>query len=654
MDRSSFTPEKVEPLSSFLDQDALNPAQREAVTFSGGPVLVVAGAGTGKTRTLVYRVAYLVERGVDPESILLLTFTRKAAREMMERAARILDSRCQMVSGGTFHSFANLILRRYASYVGYPSSFTIADRSDAEDILNLIRTELGFHKEKTRFPKKRTLLNMISRTANCRFSLEEVIAKEYPQYEPFSSEIHKIAEEYKRFKQERAIMDYDDLLTLLRDLLRNEPEVRQRLSWTYQHILVDEFQDTNHIQAEIAALLASEHGNIMVVGDDCQSIYSFRGADFRNIMDFPKLFPGCRIITLEQNYRSTQPILTFTNAIIENAKEKYSKKLFSRLSGGSKPVYVRPASELQQALYVLNKIREHLEAGVPAHQIAVLFRAGWHSNDLEILLNKHGLAFVKYGGLKFVETAHVKDVLAFLRAALNPYDAVSWHRILLLLDGIGPTTARKIAETIREEGSFDALLSPAFSKRKYGPSLAAFHQAITHLRSSDGPVSQKIEHALELYRPLLENTYDDAHKRLPDLLSLVQMAERYDRLEAFVTDLTLEPPDNNPDNARRGSDGSDRLVLSTIHSAKGLEWDVVFILYLVDGHLPSSYALADEKAIEEERRLFYVAATRAKRHLYLLAPKVKGGHSFYSLSTGGPSRFLFELGTLGSLTRRDG
>ncbi|SHF83830.1 DNA helicase-2 / ATP-dependent DNA helicase PcrA [Desulfacinum infernum DSM 9756] len=631
---------------------ALNEAQYRAVTHPGGPLLVIAGAGTGKTRTLVYRVAYLVERGVDPRSILLLTFTRKAAQEMMERASRILDARCEMVAGGTFHSFANLTLRRYGSLLGYPASFTIADRSDAEDLVNLIRTELGFHKNKARFPKKRALMNIISRAANCQVPVGTVLAEEYPQYEDLAPEIEKIAETYALYKQERAVMDYDDLLTKCRDLLRDHPDVRRRISWTYEHILIDEFQDTNAVQAEIGAFLASEHGNIMAVGDDCQSIYSFRGADFRNIMDFPKRFPDCTVVTLEENYRSTQPVLSFTNAVIQNAREKYSKQLFTRTAGGTKPVYARPSSEIAQALYVLQKIQKHLQDGVPAHEIAVLFRAGWHSNDLEVLLNKNGIPFVKYGGMKFIEAAHIKDVLAFLKAALNPADAVSWHRILLLIEGVGPTTAKRLAESVHKKG-LEALVSKPLQKRKYAATLQAFHDTMTRLAAGREPVSEKMEAVLTTYQPLLEAKYDDAPKRTPDLRSLAQMAERYESVEALLADLTLESPEQalaGEDTPRRRKD---HVVLSTIHSAKGLEWETVFIIYLVDGHLPSSYALNDDDGIEEERRLFYVAATRAKRHLYLVAPKVQGPASFYSLATGGPSRFLFEIGRLGELVRRE-
>ncbi|SMC27209.1 DNA helicase-2 / ATP-dependent DNA helicase PcrA [Desulfacinum hydrothermale DSM 13146] len=631
---------------------ALNPAQYQAVTHPGGPLLVIAGAGTGKTRTLVYRVAYLVEQGVDPRSILLLTFTRKAAQEMMERASQILDARCAMVAGGTFHSFANLILRRYGSHVGYPASFTIADRSDAEDILNLIRTDLGFHKDKARFPKKRALMNIISRAANCQMSVGQVLAQEYPQYEALEPEIEEIARTYARYKEERAIMDYDDLLTKCRDLLRDHPPVRQRLSWTYAHVLIDEFQDTNAVQAEIGAFLASEHGNIMAVGDDCQSIYSFRGADFRNIMDFPKRFPGSTVITLEENYRSTQPILSFTNAIIENAREKYSKRLFTKAEGGAKPIYTRPPSELAQALYVLQRIQTHLQEGVPPHQIAVLFRAGWHSNDLEVLLGKHGIAFVKYGGMKFIEAAHIKDVLAFLKATVNPADTISWHRILQLLEGVGPVTAKRLAENVKEKG-LESLVSKSLGKRKYGQSLRILHDTMTQLTTGGEPVSQKIEAVLTAYQPLLEAKYDDAPKRIPDLRSLQLLAERYENLETLLADLTLESPEQALARENGPRHRKDHVVLSTIHSAKGLEWHTVFIIHLVDGHLPSSYSLHDEDAIEEERRLFYVAATRAKCHLYLVAPKVQGQASFYSLATGGPSRFLFEIGRLGKLVRRD-
>ncbi len=631
----------------------LNEAQYKAVTTLLGPQLVIAGAGTGKTRTLVYRVAYLVERGSDPRSIVLLTFTRKAAQEMMHRASLILDARCAMVSGGTFHSFANLMLRRYAVTLGYSSNFTIVDRSDAEDILNLLRTERGFHKDKKRFPRKNALLNMISRAANTGLPLDQVVTEDYPQFLERSEDIARLAEAYAAYKRKRSIMDYDDLLIQFRRLLKEDENVRNRICRQYDFFMVDEFQDTNRVQGEIARLLASEHHNLMVVGDDSQSIYSFRGADFRNIMEFPKHFPDCIVTTLEQNYRSTQPILSLTNAIIANARQKYSKNLFSLIPGDTKPVYVRPASEVDQARFVSAKVRELLARGIPASDIAVLFRAGWHSNELEIHLQQVGLPFVKYGGVKFVEAAHVKDVLAICRAAMNPRDAIAWHRVLPFIEGIGPVTSRKIIQAMVDSAvGTDALLDSAFSGKKYGEDLKRLHETLQQVTAPNTGPSEKIGTILDYYDPILKRLYDDAHKRANDLTSLVQIAKNYSSLEALLSDLVLDPPERSLAGVREKEPQEGRIVLSTIHSAKGLEWHSVFIIHLVDGYLPSSYAFSSEDALEEERRLFYVAATRAKRNLYLSSPKVTGRGSFYAMDPGGPSRFLFEIKNLGVLVQR--
>ena len=631
----------------------LNPRQLQAVTTIEGPQLVIAGAGTGKTRTLVYRVAYLVERGVSPESVLLLTFTRKAAQEMMRRAATMLDARCALVTGGTFHSFANLVLRRYAPEFDFSSRFTIVDRSDAEDIVNLIRTELGLQGKDRRFPRKSALVNIFSRVVNTGKSYEQVLEEEYPQFSDELEAIAQVAAAYTAYKQRHAVMDYDDLLVHLARLLREKDTVRKRLSNDHRYVMVDEFQDTNPLQAEIAYQLASEHRNIAVVGDDAQSIYSFRGADFRNIMDFPKRFPDCLITTLEQNYRSTQPILSLTNAIIANAREKFTKQLFSQLPGGRKPVYLRPAGTEQQAVRVVQEIRRLRGDGVAAGEIAVLFRAAWHSNELEVMLKRGGIEFIKYGGLKFVESAHIKDLLALLRVLFNPRDGVAWYRILLLIEGIGPTSAKQIIARIVGAGEgFEALTHKTFAKRKYGKDLGALRAALEQVGEPGVTPTTAVTALMDHYRPIMEQKYDDAHKRVNDLASLIQIADNYTSLEALLSDLTLEPPEQALAGRAAASDGADRIVLSTIHSAKGLEWHSVFIIHLVDGYLPSSYAFYKTDSLEEERRLFYVAATRAKENLYLIAPQTASGNSFYNPDIGGPSRFLHEIQDLKTLTKR--
>lgn len=629
----------------------LNEAQLKAVSHMEGPHLVIAGAGTGKTRTLVYRVAFLVEQGVDPRSILLLTFTRKAAQEMMQRSSRILDDRCSRVSGGTFHSFGNMVLRKYGRYLGYSPSYTILDRSDAEEILGMLRTDLGLNQLKTQFPRKEALMNTFSQSANTGESISEVLRKQYPRFLLHETEVLKVFDEYALFKQARSMMDYDDLLVNLRKLLQEHEHVRTRLSETYQFIMVDEYQDTNRLQSEIVRLLASEHQNVMVVGDDSQSIYSFRGANFRNIMDFPAHFPGCTVTTLEQSYRSTQPILSLTNAIIANAKEKFSKHLHSERGGRQKPIYLRPKSQYHQARFVSEEVAKLIGNGSRISDIAVLFRSGWHSNELEVDLSSRGIEFVKFGGIKFSEASHVKDVLAFLRIGFNRQDTLAWRRVLMLLDGVGGATAKKIFDLITEKGDgIDALLSDGVSKKKYGGELRALHELVVRVSTAELDLKDEVRLVLDFYEPYFERKYEDFDARKNDLDSLIQIAERYESVEKFLSDLTIEPPDSGQARRRAIQADGGRLVLSTIHSAKGLEWEHVFLIHLVDGCLPSSYSLFKEESIEEERRLFYVAATRAKQSLYLIAPKIEGGNEFTAF--GGPSRFLFELRDLGKLTQR--
>ncbi|RJP54657.1 MAG: ATP-dependent helicase [Deltaproteobacteria bacterium] len=626
-------------------EDELNESQLKAVEVVEGPILVIAGAGSGKTRTLVYRVARLVEEGVNPEHILLLTFTRKASHEMLRRASAILDERCGKVSGGTFHSFANTILRRYANLIGFNNNFTILDRGDSEDVINLIRAQFGFHKKELRFPRKQAVTNVISKSINKGCSIEDVLTEDYPQFAENSNDLQKIHEEYKRYKKAKSIMDYDDLLIYLKILLQDNDDIRAKLSNFYRFIMIDEYQDTNRLQANIVRLLASEHQNIMAVGDDSQSIYSFRGANFRNIMDFPKIFPGTKIITIEQNYRSTQSVLDLTNEIIERAKEKYSKTLFTRKEGRRKPAFIETQNENYQSKFIIQRISELREEGVPLNNIAVLFRAAWHSNDLEIELASHSIPYVKYGGFKFIETAHAKDVIAHLRIVFNPLDSISWHRALLLIEGIGPKIANDItSEIVDNKRGLHFLRENRFMEKKYHKDLSRLSSTIEWISDNETVPAEQIRILLEYYKPLLENKYDDFNKRLNDLYSLVKICERYNNLEQFLVDVTLEPLEMSQTDA--GITDKENLTLSTIHSAKGLEWHTVFIIFLVDGYLPSSYSLDDEESIEEERRLFYVATTRAKENLYLIKPEIEySPRNYFSQSYSGfsrVSRFLSE------------
>jgi len=597
----------------------LNPAQLEAVQSMAGQYLVIAGAGSGKTRVLVYRVANLVEKGIRPDEILLLTFTRKAAEEMLRRSSLLLDERCKKVAGGTFHSFANSVLRKYAKVLGLSNSFTILDRTDAEDAINLIRTQLGFNKTDKRFPRKRAITEVISFSVNKSEKIEDVLYDEYPQFIEFSEEIEKINQEYKKYKLSKSLLDYDDLLVYLKTLLEDHENVRFALANKYKFIMVDEYQDTNKLQAHIVCLLSSEHKNVMVVGDDSQSIYSFRGANFKNIMDFPKIFKDARIITLEENYRSTQPILNMTNEVIRFAEEKFEKNLFTRKQGAKLPVFVDARDENRQSKFIVDKILELREEGIELGDIAVLFRSGWHSNDLEVELANRNIPFMKYGGMKFVEAAHIKDVIAYLRIVHNRSDQISWHRALLLLRGVGPKTAGRIISEVvanRESLVIDKKLLDKISGLDELLKLLRRIDIARHLPASI------IHTFLKYYQPLLREKYDDFNRRLNDLDSLERIASRYKSLEQFLTDMALEPPERSIVEAGLKDKDDSALTLSTIHSAKGLEWHSVFVIYVAEGHLPSYLSLEDKDAIEEERRLFYVAVTRAKENLFLLKPHI--------------------------------
>ncbi len=621
----------------------LNEQQHRAVVSTQGPYLVIAGAGSGKTRVLVYRTAHLVSEGVPPDNILLLTFTRRASTEMLSRASLILDDRCQEVSGGTFHSFANMILRRYGDRMELARNFSILDAGDAEQLVSQIRTERRLQKLDKRFPKKGTIYDVISKSVNKGMTIEEVLFQEYPQCSEWTEVLEAVKEEYIRQKRMIGALDYDDLLVFLRDLLQNHAEVRERLSRHYRYLMIDEYQDTNRIQAQIVRLLAATHDNVMAVGDDCQSIYAFRGAQFRNIMDFPKMFPGAEVIMLEENYRSSQPILDLTNELIQSARERFDKVLFTRKPGQSRPVYADLLDEHAQSRFVARQIAALREEGVPLGEIAVLFRSGWHSNDLEVELARARIPFVKYGGQKFVEAAHVKDVLAYLQIVQNPLNQVAWMRVLLLLPGIGPKSAAGIVARIIER---QGRVAEAIGDIKRDAQVIRLMECVIQLGSSPDRPSALLDAVLEHYHPLLADHYDDADKRVNDLESLQRVVGRYATLEEFLVDMTLEPPEKALVERERFQRETKSLTLSTIHSAKGLEWDTVFLIHLCEGSLPSYQSFDDQEALEEERRLFYVAATRAKSRLFLLRPqmntsaraRIDAGGAVYTRA----SRFLGE------------
>ena len=616
----------------------LNPQQYAAVTAVDGPALVIAGAGSGKTRTLVHRVAYLIDSGVDPAHILLLTFTRKSAEEMLERVGALIGSRSQRVCGGTFHSVANMLLRRYGRVLGIEPGFTIMDRGDAEDLIALLRAQLGLNEKDKRFPRKGTIAEIYSKCENTLRGLEDIVLDEFSHFADHLEALAKLQRAYQLAKRQRQLLDYDDLLVLLRELLTKDEQVRQTISQQFRYILVDEYQDTNRLQAELIRKLAATHDNVMVVGDDSQSIYAFRGATFRNIMEFPSWFPGATIYKLEENYRSTQPILSLANDIIQEAPEKYTKHLFTRKLDGPLPALVEAGGENAQSRFVAQKILELREEGVPLSEIAILVRSSFHSFDLEIELSRSGLPFVKRGGIKFIEAAHVKDLLAHLRVVVNPQDAVSWHRVLMLVEGVGPKKAQDlVAAMMRVTNPYQALRG---SGGRSGKGLSALADVLESLAVSDDlSPTEQVNRVYEYYLPILKDHHDDYPKRIRDLDHLHTIAESYPGLTEFLADLALAPPDGSAREVESVGRDDEQVVLSTIHSAKGLEWQCVFLLWVVDGKFPSVFSFNSDEELEEERRLMYVAVTRAKRHLFLTYPiNVYDKSSGMLLSK--PSRFL--------------
>lgn len=617
------------------EQD-LNEAQLEAVQSKEGPVLVIAGAGSGKTKTLTYRVARLIEDGIKPENILLLTFTKKAAAEMLSRATLVLDSRCEKVAGGTFHSFANIILRKYSKFLGLKNNFTIMDRADCEDIINHIVGKM-FPKKEKRFPKKSTILDMYSKSVNKVTPTKIIIEEEFPQFAHCTDKIIEVHKAYVCYKRENSVLDYDDLLLYVKLLLENNEQIRKKLSNEYKYIMVDEYQDTNTLQADVIKLLASEHNNIMAVGDDAQSIYSFRGANYRNILDFPKLFENTKIIKLEQNYRSTQNILKLANAIIDKAKEKYTKKLFSDIVSPQVPAMICAKDTQMEADFICQRVLELLDEDVNLSDICVLTRNARMSFNLEIELSKRAIPYQKFGGPKFMETAHIKDIVAHLRVILNPDDIISFNRILLLLKGIGASTVNNIMPVLKGNLNPDVKLLPSNKMSSLSPLLVTLEKVRASLPKKKP--SEVVEEIIRYYRPILKDKYDDFSKREKDLDHFEYLATQYSNLEDFLSDLALEPPDASVEGMYKNNSDDEALTISTIHSAKGLEWDSVFIIGAVDGRFPSAYSFNSEEEMDEELRLMYVATTRAKNNLYITYPVDMYDYSM-NMVLSKPSRFL--------------
>ena len=619
----------------------LNPAQLEAVTAPDGPVLVIAGAGSGKTRTIVHRLAWLAEQGVPASDMLLLTFTRKASREMLLRATDLLGYSIGGVHGGTFHSFAFSVLRQYRP-AWAEGPVTVMDSADSASAIQQCKERLKVGKGDRSFPKTQTIIGLLSKARNKEISIGDVLQRDAQHLLPHADALESIGEAYRGYRRQHGLLDYDDLLFELEDLLKGDPEagregLAERFRERYRYIMVDEYQDTNRVQARLVRLLAGEAGNVMAVGDDAQSIYAFRGADVRNILDFPKLFPGTRVIRLEENYRSTQPVLDVANAVLAPASEGFRKNLFTTKENTPKTPrvrLVRPMSDLTQANVVAARVEELLDR-YQAKEIAVLFRAGYQSYHLEVALSKRGIKFRKYGGLRYAEAVHVKDVVAFVRLAINPLDMPSFERVAGLSKGVGTKTAEKIYH-VAAQGDFDALRKAC---TKY-PDLWSDMLLLDKLREHNLTPAALIEMVIEHYTPRLQAIFpDDWPRRQQGLSELAHIASAYTDLEQFVADLSLETPEDDADEF----DEAGRVVLSTIHSSKGLEWDAVILLDLVEDRFPSRHALVRPEDFEEERRLMYVACTRAREDLELFVPA-----TLYSRQNGGnepatPSPFVREL-----------
>jgi DNA helicase-2/ATP-dependent DNA helicase PcrA len=608
-------------------KEELNQTQYEAVTTTAGPLLVIAGAGSGKTRVIEYRVLNLVQSKINPESILLLTFTRRAAQEMLSRASRH-DESCKRVNGGTFHSFAYRMLRIYGKAIDLAPSFSILDESDAEEAINRCAVKLGVYDvklgKKKKFPKKETLKAIFSAVINKGFPIKDIIQKEYRQFNEYVADIENIRKEYSLYKEAKQYLDYDDLLLYLTFLLKDK-EVREEIAAKYQYIMVDEYQDTNRLQGDIVYAIGSKHNNVMAVGDDAQSIYGFRGATHENIMQFPKLFPDCKIVTLEKNYRSIQPILDVANPILENMEKKYPKCLISvKEIKGAKPALNYFANAYEEAEWITEKIEELLSSGVSADEIAVLYRSSYISISLQAELTKRGIPYQVFGGIRFYELAHIKDVMAHLRIIASHKDELAWNRVLMMIQGIGSMTSDKMLAEITACKNIGDVITNVLDKyikgeHKYSKELARLKALLVSAGKQKTAMVDLLTAVLKYYNPIFEEKFDDWPDRASDLDALEGLIIHYHSLSDFLADMTIDSPSKS-DASKDNKNAEKPITLSTIHSAKGLEWDTVFIIGLADGCLPSKFALSDDAELEEEQRLLYVAITRAKNNLFLSMP----------------------------------
>jgi DNA helicase-2/ATP-dependent DNA helicase PcrA len=618
--------------------DALNPEQRRAVEHGvlaqnaapAGPLLVIAGAGSGKTNTLAHRVAHLIVNGADPRRILLMTFSRRAASEMSRRVERIARKVMGTNAGvmtdalswaGTFHGIGARLLRDYAEQIGLDPAFTIHDREDAADQMNLVRHELGFSKTENRFPTKGTCLAIYSRCVNAETDIDQVLGANYPWCAGWAAELRELFAAYVSAKQKQNVLDYDDLLLYWAQTM-TEPLLAADIGDRFDHVMVDEYQDTNRLQSSILLALKPGGRGLTVVGDDAQSIYSFRAATVRNILDFPSQFsPAADIITLDRNYRSTQPILAAANGVIDLARERFTKNLWTDRASGIKPQLVAIRDETDQARCLVERILDLRESGTRLKEQAVLFRTSSHSGPLEVELTRRNIPFVKFGGLKFLDAAHIKDVLALLRFVENPRDRVAGFRLMQLMPGVGPASAQRALDHMAAAPDPIGALLDAPAPKRAGDDWRGFVEVVTQLRSGRAGWPAELELARLWYEPHLDRIHEDGMTRRADLIQLEQIASGYPSRERFLTELTLDPPDATSDQAGVPLLDEDYLILSTIHSAKGQEWKSVYVLNVVDGCMPSDLGTGTSAELEEERRLLYVAMTRAKDELHLMVPQ---------------------------------
>jgi len=622
-------------------KENLNDSQYDAVMHNKGAAIVIAGAGTGKTRVIVYRVAHLIEDGVDPNKLLLLTFTRKASEEMKRRASNLLDGRCSRIISGTYHSFALSMLKKYGNLLKL-DSFNILDSGDAEDTINLIRTNyLANKKFKTkRFPQKSVISKVISMSINKQESISDIIMDSYSYFVDEISDIEEIYNQYKVFKKNAQLIDYDDLLLFLHQILKSYPETRKEIVNSIDYIMIDEYQDSNRLQHEIVLMLCNEKSNVMVVGDDAQSIYSFRGAEYQNIIFFPKNFSDCKIYKIEENYRSTNQILNFTNDVINKSTFSYKKSLFSNKEDGEKPIVLSTKNEREQSLFIVQHLLEEREQGTSLNDCAILFRSNFHSFDLEIELNKANIPYKKFGGLKFIESAHIKDLLSYLKVIYNEKDVIAISRILKLIKGVGNSTINKITNEITNNSLNIEEFIENNKRLKSKEDILILFGFLKQIRENNElDLVTILNKVTDYYTPILEESYDNELKRKQDLQTITQIAERYKNIDTFLSDLSIDPAIASVEDIEAENDEDEFLTLTTIHSAKGLEWKKVILIWALDGKFPSSKSANKTEDIEEERRLFYVATTRAKDSLLITYPtNIYDRESGYVLSK--HSRFI--------------